>query len=256
MAANKEVLAIGCHPDDIEEFVGGTLLLFKKAGYTVTLAVMTRGESGSKVVSAEEIARIRDLESRKAAAMMGVNYINLGFCDERVFVDDESTKKLVKVIRERNPQVILTHPTTDYMKDHENTAGLVLSAAPAAKHANYETDTQAGYIGLLPHLYHWDMQDLKTPEGQYAPMTTLVDISEVIEEKLDILGQHESQAGSQAHRQKGSMLHKARLWARIRGYQIGVEYAEGFNQQLMAGFPVSNSLANALGLEKVYSLRG
>lgn len=83
MPANKEILAVGCHPDDIEEFYGGTLLLLKQAGYGVSLVVMTQGESGSRTVSAEEIVEIRDQEARNAAALMGANYINLGFIDEK-----------------------------------------------------------------------------------------------------------------------------------------------------------------------------
>ena len=255
MSTTKEVLAVGCHPDDIEEFAGGTLLLLKEAGYNITLAVMTGGESGSRTASKKEIVRIRDLEARSAVAMLGADYINLGLEDEKVEVKPENTRKLVEVIRHVNPAIILTHPITDYMSDHENTGKLVLEAGPAAKHPNYVA-TKAPAIDRLPYVYHWDMQDLKTPGGQYASVGTIVDISEVIEQKLKIFGQHVSQMGFSEHRPTSDVLEKARLWGRIRGNQVGVMmYGEGFNQQLMAGYPTKNILAEVLGTDKVYSLR-
>lgn len=255
MPVNKEVLAIGCHPDDIEEFCGGTLLLLKEAGYGLTLAVMTQGESGSRVASAEEIAKIRDHEAREAAIALGAKYINLGLSDEKVEVNPDNTRKLVKVIREVKPQIILTHPVIDYMSDHENTGRLVLEAGPAAKHPNYEADTTASAIDRLPYLYHWDPQDLKLPTGQYAPIGTIVDISSVIEDKLAAFAKHSSQMGFSEHRKTSDVVEKARLWGRIRGLQVGVSYGEGLNQQLMAGYPTRNILAEALGIDKVYSLR-
>lgn len=254
MAANKEVLAIGCHPDDIEEFCGGTLILLKQAGFAITMAVMTRGESGSRAVSAEEIIKIRDQEARNAAALLGANYINLGFADEKLEVKPGNTRKLVEVIRGVNPVAIFTHPVIDYMSDHENTGRLVLEAGPAAKHPNYETGT-APAIEKLPFLYHWDMQDLKDTNGQYAHVGTIVDISKVIEEKLGAFGQHVSQMGFSEHRKTSDVTQKARLWGRIRGNQVGVLYGEGFNQQFMAGYPSGNFLAEVLGIDKVYSLR-
>lgn len=251
---NKTVLAIGCHPDDIEEFAGGTLLLLKDKGFAITMVVMTRGESGSRAVKAEEIIKIRDQEARNAAALLGANYINLGFADEKLEVKPGNTRKLVEAIRGVNPVAIFTHPVIDYMSDHENTGRLVLEAAPAAKHPNYEAGT-APAIESLPYLYHWDMQDLRDTNGQYLPVGAIVDISEVIEEKLRAFGQHFSQMGSSEHRKTSDVTQKARFWGRIRGNQVRVLYGEGFNQQLMAGYPPRNFLAEVLGVDKVYSLR-
>jgi len=37
------VLAIGAHGDDLEEFCGGTLALYAQAGHKVTMCVVTDG---------------------------------------------------------------------------------------------------------------------------------------------------------------------------------------------------------------------
>lgn len=258
--ATKEILAIGCHPDDAEEFVGGTLLLLKQVGYSVTLAVMTQGESGSRTVPAAEIIRIRDQEARAAADILGARYVNLGFTDERVFEDDRSTQELVRLIRDVDPAAIFTHPhTLDYMADHKNTGRLVLAAGPAAKHSNYEAGTSSLPIDQLPYLYHWDMQNLVDEGRQFAPVTTVVLINEVINQKIAAMACHISQSGGTAHRQLTEDLGtKVRAYAFIRGMQATQRFAnvygEGFNQQLMAGYPGDNFLGRALGLDRVFSL--
>ena len=43
-----DVLALGPHPDDVEIAVGGTILLLRAAGRTVTVVDFTRGEMGSR----------------------------------------------------------------------------------------------------------------------------------------------------------------------------------------------------------------
>lgn len=48
----KKVLAIGGHPDDMEQFAGGTLALLTKEGCEVFIAAMTAGECGSRQLPA------------------------------------------------------------------------------------------------------------------------------------------------------------------------------------------------------------
>lgn len=254
MSTNKAVLAIGCHPDDIEEFCGGTLLLLKKSGFEINMVVMTLGQNGSKTLSAEEVSQVRDQEAKNSANLIGANYINLGLSDEKVEVKSENTLKLVEIIRQINPLIVFTHPTIDYMSDHENTGKLVLEVLPAAKHKNY-AQTDAPALETLPALYHWDMQNLKTSAGQYYSVGTIVDISNVIEQKLQALGKHASQTGFLDQGETRGAIEKARLCGRIRGFQIGVSYGEGFSQQLMVGYPTKNILAINLDQELVYSLR-
>ena len=45
------VLAIGCHPDDLEICAGGTLAKCTKRGDKVTMCVLGNGSAGHKVYS-------------------------------------------------------------------------------------------------------------------------------------------------------------------------------------------------------------
>lgn len=248
----KHVLAIGAHPDDMNQFAGGTLILLKKAGYDITIADLTDGRCGSKIVSAEEIIAIRRKEAEKAAEMIGAHYITLGLLDGCVEYNLENATKLVTLIRQVDPEIIITHPAKeDYMTDHWHTGALVLWAAPEAIHINFSPETQA--MKAKPYIYHTDPQDLIGSDGQIALVNTIVDISDVIDQKLEALAAHESQMRFSKHREKEDTVDKTKRYAISRGLQIGALYAEGFMQNLYAGYLRKNRLVEILP-EKVYTL--
>src|SRR5215210_7431080 len=104
-----DILAVFAHPDDVELTVGGTLLKMKGLGYSTGAIDATRGEMGTRgtpegrAEEAEAAARILKLDVRE----------NLGLPDGHVFCDDESRTKLVRVLRQLKPRVILTHQADD-----------------------------------------------------------------------------------------------------------------------------------------------
>ncbi|MEO1844931.1 MAG: PIG-L family deacetylase, partial [Akkermansiaceae bacterium] len=70
----KTALAIFAHPDDIEYFGAGTLLLLKSAGFDTHYFNLSTGSCGSVEMDAEETRRVRLEESKKAAAILGANF--------------------------------------------------------------------------------------------------------------------------------------------------------------------------------------
>src|SRR3989344_3523161 len=241
----KSVLAIGGHPDDMEQFAGGTLLLLKQAGYAVTIAALTDGACGSKTETAEEIVAIRLEEAQKAAEKIGAKYINLGIRDGSIEYSLENVRKIAGLIRDVNPQIIITHPAKeDYMTDHWHTGALVLWAIPEAGHKNFETGTNASPIKDNPFLYHTDPQGLTFSDGQIAKVNTIVDITQVIEQKMDAFATHKSQIGflfdCDTKNGDSAAARKTRRWAITRGEQARVEYGEGFTQNLLAEYSRNN----------------
>ena len=53
------VLAVGCHPDDLEMNCGGTLAKCAARGDKVTMVTLASGNVGHKLYTKEEIAAIR-----------------------------------------------------------------------------------------------------------------------------------------------------------------------------------------------------
>ena len=63
----KVVLAIGAHPDDIEFYMAGTLLLLKKAGFEVHYLNVASGNCGSVQYNSMTTRSVRLTEARAAA---------------------------------------------------------------------------------------------------------------------------------------------------------------------------------------------
>jgi LmbE family N-acetylglucosaminyl deacetylase len=84
------ILAIGAHPDDIDFFAGGTITKFCKEGMEAYFIITTNGQRGSLDSNADpkEIIRIREMEAREAAEVLGVREVFFlgyedGFLDHR-----------------------------------------------------------------------------------------------------------------------------------------------------------------------------
>ena len=93
------ILAIGAHPDDIELSCGGTLAKYAKLGHKVFTATATNGNIGSATLSMEEIAKIRKEEARRAASIIGAEYVCLDYDDEMFFEDRAARIAFINLIK-------------------------------------------------------------------------------------------------------------------------------------------------------------
>lgn len=214
------VLAVGCHPDDLEIGCGGTLARYVLAGHRVTMCVVANGNMGHAVIMPEELRTIRHGEALRAAAVIGAELVELDVPDLEVDSANQATViKLIEVIRRTRPDVILTHSPDDYMKDHIEVSRLVCDASFSASVPHFAAspahgitpvwfmDTLAG-VGFLPEEY--------------------VDISDTIGKKIEALENHESQVKWMRDHDGIDFAEFVRICSRFRGLQCGAMYAEGF----------------------------
>ena len=136
---SKRILAIHAHPDDVEILAGGALALLAAAENAITIVTMTPGDCGSAELDPEAIAAVRRAEGAAAAAIIGAEYRCAEFRDLSIFSDDRSRRRVVEVLRQTRPDLILTSSPVDYMCDHEATSALVRDACFAAPARNYAT---------------------------------------------------------------------------------------------------------------------
>ncbi len=116
-AAYARVLAIAAHPDDLEWGMAGTLARWVAEGKTVTELLVTRGEAGNDdpALSDAEAGAIREREQRAAAAAVGVSDVRfLGWADDTVYYGPELRRAIARVIRQVEPEVVLTGQGTLY----------------------------------------------------------------------------------------------------------------------------------------------
>ncbi len=242
---SPRILAIHAHPDDIEFQCAGTLAILKQNGCSITIATMTPGDCGSAEMDAEEIARTRRAEAKKAADLLGAVYVCLEFRDLSIVVDNESRRRVCEAVRRARPDIVLTAPPVDYMTDHEVTSVLVREACFNASVPNYVTKQwdPAPPTEHIPHLYYVDALEGSDWFGQPVPYDFIVDISKEFELKQKMLACHDSQR-SWLRKQHGidEYLEKAERWAAKRGQQAGVAYGEAFRQHKGHPYPGDNLL--------------
>jgi LmbE family N-acetylglucosaminyl deacetylase len=220
------VLAIACHPDDLEIGCGGTLAKYASLGHNVTMVHVANGNKGHKVIRPDELRLIRAKEAQNSGALIGANVISLDVPDLLVKSDqDELISKLVDVIRQTKPDVIITHPPEDYMKDHMEVSKAVFDASFAASVPHYESKIPAPAGVKVAPIYYMD-----TLAGVGFLPTEYVDITDHIETKINMNAAHESQIKWLYEHDGIDFLDFVRTVSKFRGLQCGAAYAEGFVQ--------------------------
>src|SRR4051794_13779738 len=239
------LLTVLAHPDDAEILCGGTLTrLVREHGWQVHLATLTPGDCGSAELPPDDIARLRRAEGAAAAEKLGGVYHCLEERDLLVFYHERPLERIVRLMREVRPRIVLTHSPADYMLDHEMTSTLARAAAFAAPVPNFLRDRgHAPALKQIPYLYYCDPIEGKDPLGRDVAPGFCTDISGVIDAKAAMLASHASQREwLLKHHGMDQYLEAMRHWGSARGRACGVTYAEGFRQHLGHSHPQDNLL--------------
>jgi len=181
------VIIIGAHPDDPDE-VGGTAYKWAQLGYDVLMVSLTNGDAGHQSIKAEELAKIRREEARKAGEVIGVRYITLDNHDGQLMPTYENRLQVIRLIREQKADIVIFPRPYDYHPDHRYTGVLVLDAAYMVT-----VPTILPEVPFLPKnpMFLFTSDDFIHPEPFKADIC--IDIDDVIEKKMDMYHQHKSQ---------------------------------------------------------------
>lgn len=237
-AAAPRAMAICAHPDDIEFVAAGTLLLLRERGFEIHYMNLLNGDCGSEVTSREDTARIREGEGRRAAAVLGATF-HPSLCGDVVLTYDIGIlHKLVAVVREVKPAIMLTHYLEDYMEDHMITARLVSSAVFARACRNFDSEPARDHWTGDCALYHamptglCDRIRRRVRPGAYAGTTSVQDV------KRKALESHESQrAWLDASQGMGCYVSAMDDMSEEVGRMSGrFKHAEGWTRHLYRGY--------------------
>ena len=204
------VLAVGCHPDDLEINCGGTLAKCAKRGDRITMVTLASGNGGHMIYTKKELAEIRFKEAKAAAAEIGADYYGLGLDDMFVRRDyDEGVRKVSDIIRKVKPDFIITHGEHEYMVDHSITSTIVFDASMAATIKHYPSDYPE-FDKTTPIFYMENTSMVNSfPE-------IFVDITDEIDIKIKMYSYHKSQIEWLKYHDNSDIAESIRNFARTR----------------------------------------
>jgi LmbE family N-acetylglucosaminyl deacetylase len=247
----KTAIAIGAHPDDIEFYMAGTLVLLDRAGWETHYLNVGNGCCGSVEHDARQARVIRRAEAKRAAKMLCAQFHESLCNDLEIFYELKLLRRLAAVIREVKPNVVLTHAPVDYMEDHTNTSRLAVSAAFAHAMPNFRSAPRRAAAEYDVTVYHAMPHGLRDPLRRLVVPGAFANTASVQGIKRAALAEHKSQRNwLDVSQGLDSLPAKINEFARAVGkLSRKFKYAEGWRRHLHYGFSASDvdPLREALG---------
>ncbi len=213
--AQKTILAVGAHPDDIEFGCGALLLKEIDRGNRVFMLVLSKGEAGSNGTPEE---RVR--ESEDAARLMGaeLEFVDLGG-DAHLECNPANAIAIARFIRQQKPSIVLAplahknqHP------DHWKAGRLTSEAARLARYGGL-AELREWPVHRIGHLYYYAITGLGNQPGESMAASLVIDISDEHSRWNELMKCHQSQLKTLNYLE----LQNAR--ACLFGIEIGTKYA-------------------------------
>lgn len=249
--AQRTLVAMHAHPDDETITTGGTLARYGAEGVRTVVVSCTSGGLGrprESRLAVEGVAALRSRELDQAAAVLGVSrVVRLGFADsgmagwpsndapDAFFAADldAAAARLIEVIRAERPQVLVTYDETggyghpDHLKAHQVTRRAFETSA----------DAQPAKLYFVRFPVTWSREFVRSlreggidapgsaPAGADAGpdvteigvadalVTTCVDVTKYVPQKLAALACHASQMPPDSFLMRMPAAMAGRLWA-------------------------------------------
>ena len=217
-----DILALAAHRDDVEQTCAGTLLKMAERGFRTGILDLTQGEMGTRG-TAEDRAR----EAAEAARILKVSWRHaLDIPDGRVENNWENRLKVVRVLREQRPRVLILPYWEGRHPDHYTASILGYEAAFISGLAKLPVEGTA----------HRPFKIIYASLYRDVRPTFVVDITDQFETRFASLMAYKSQftdqeAGSGIFPAQKEIRARVESMARFYGMMGGVTYAEPFVQK-------------------------
>lgn len=161
--SQRRMLVAGAHSADFVWRAAGAVALHTTGGGEALVLAMSygeRGESGELWKDPDQtvanVKRIRHQEAAAAAAAVGARFAALDLGDYPLRISEEAMDRLVELIREFAPHVILTHAERDpFNPDHPAAHAAVVAARQLAAGAGiasgFKTIPPSELLAFEPH---------------------------------------------------------------------------------------------------------
>ncbi len=182
------IICFGAHPDDAEFREGGTAAKWAAQGHHVKLVSVTNGDIGHWQMAGGQLARRRTWEVEEASKVLGTTAQVLDIHDGELLPTLENRKLIVRLIREWNADIVISHRPWDYHPDHRYVGVLVQDAAYMVTVPFFCPDTPPLKSNPV-FLYSSDRFQKPLP----FQADVIVGIDDVFDQKLEAICKLESQ---------------------------------------------------------------
>lgn len=186
------IIAFGAHPDDAELKASGVAALWAAQGHAVKFVAMTNGDIGHFQMAGGPLAQRREAEVKECARLLGIETEVLDIHDGELMPTLENRKKVARLIREWQADIVLCHRPYDYHPDHRYTGQLVQDAAVVVVAPFFVPDTPPTEKNPVFMFYSDGFQK----PYSFEP-TLVVGIDEVVNQKWDCVSAMPSQFGDE-----------------------------------------------------------
>jgi len=214
MADRKSLAIVAAHIGDCEVMAGGIAVKAAEEGWEVHLIHMTGGEKGHPNLPPEEYLKQKKKEAEEFADRFGLKVHFMPYGDGELEETVEVRTKLAELFRAISPSTVLTHWRGSFHKDHIATYNIVLDAAFYAGN-RWSAIKGKPCSSKVFFAENWEDKEEFQPE-------IYVDISSVLDEWVEALSKIAFARGETGF----NYIDYYTSLARMRGLEIGVEYAE------------------------------
>jgi 4-oxalomesaconate hydratase len=229
---SRTILVVSAHAADFVWRAAGAIATVVANGGTahvIALSYGERGESGELWKEAGQtearVKEIRHVEAQTAATVLGAEFRALDLGDYPLVMDTRAVDQLTELIRELEPQVIVTHAARDPFNPdhgvaHDATVHARQFASGAGVASAFKTIPPPELLLFEPH----------QPELCGFVPTTFLDITSVWDKKIAAMEAMGAQAYLRQYYSERAE-HRANHARRISG-RSDIRYAEAFQRAL------------------------
>ena len=260
MLTEPRVFAIGAHPDDIEFMMSGTMMLLRDEGWELGYMNIANGSCGTVADPPDVIVDKRRAEAIDACRLIQAQFFESICNDLEVFYTHRMIARVMYVVRQIRPRIILAPSPQDYMEDHQNASRIAVTSAFCRGMPNYTSDPPADPIMDDVTLYHALPYGLRDPMRKRIRPGQYVNVTSVMDERRAMLACHRSQK-EWLDKSQGlnAYLDMMDVLAREVGAMSGrFQYAEGWRRRSYLGLsaqeqdPLSEVLGERCMVDEVY----
>ena len=115
------IMAVAAHPGDALFTMGATVAQHIHSGGKGVFASLSMGEKGApKNIPVKQYGEMQRAATEKAAKLLGAEAVLLSFPDAEIPLDDAVSFAVCDLIRKYKPDILVTHWSGSWHKDHVN----------------------------------------------------------------------------------------------------------------------------------------